>query len=117
MLTTEEFYITEEVKREVEKDREKYQCLIELLCQRVENHHIIFIREEISKLENLHLMICLSEEKENFYMNAYYYLINQITFYEQHDLALPNATELANKDLIEIFEKYNEKRLTFFSEN
>ncbi len=50
-------------------------------------------------------------------MNAYYYLINQITFYEQNDLALPNATELANKDLIEIFEQYNQKRLTFFDED
>jgi hypothetical protein len=117
MLTTEEFYITEEVKDEILQDKERYHALIELMCTVVENHHIIFIKEEISKRENLHLMICLSEDKENFYMNAYYYLINQITFYEQNDLALPNATELANKDLIEIFEQYNQKRLTFFVED
>ncbi len=114
MLTTEEFYITEQVKNEILEDKERYQALIEFMCTVVENHHIKFIKEEISKLENLHLMICLSEDKEEFYMNAYYYLINQISFYEDHDWALANATELARKDLLEIFEKYNQKRLTFF---
>ncbi len=63
MLTTEEFYITEEVKNEILQDKERYHALIELMCTVVENHHIIFIKEEISKRENLHLMICLSEDK------------------------------------------------------
>lgn len=111
MLTKEEFYVTEEIEKQVKANKFAYAENMEMVGFPENNPLINWVYESLKNYEMLLLMLNIADYKNEFVINAYYFILNQTEYYEADDLAYPNATELARQDLLEIFEVYNVKKI------
>ncbi|SHK63775.1 hypothetical protein SAMN04488007_3471 [Maribacter aquivivus] len=111
MLTAEEYYINKKVRDEITSEPETYRFNLSLIDSEASVPLIDFARLTLEEYENLRLMLSVSEGVDEFIIHSYYYLLDQVSYYES--IALPNqiATEMAMEDLRVLFSNYNEKKL------
>ena len=111
MLTAEEYYINKKVRDEITSEPETYRFNLSLIDSEASVPLIDFARLTLEEYENLRLMLSVSEGVDEFIIHSYYYLLDQVSYYES--TALPNqiATEMAMEDLRVLFSNYNEKEL------
>lgn len=112
-LTTKEFYITENVKERVEKDRENYnEILNNFFPNDMEAIPLLaFAYHSIEEYPNLLDKLNYSESRDEFSINAYYYLLEQQDEHWGTGIDPIISSELARKDLLEVYKSYDEQPL------
>lgn len=105
MLTEEQFFITEQVKNEIENDFATYTSNLYLKPGQVS--YFDFAYYEIENYDKLNLILNSIDKKQEFLVNSYYFLLDQVKFYRSNDEQFNSATENAFKDLRDIYSNYN----------
>ncbi|KIZ37579.1 hypothetical protein OO18_27925 [Raoultella ornithinolytica] len=111
MLTAEEYYINKKVRDEITSEPETYRFNLSLIDSEASVPLIDFARLTLEEYENLRLMLSVNEGVDEFIIHSYYYLLDQVIYYESPGLPNQIATEMAMADLKELFSNYNEKEL------
>lgn len=111
MLTAEEYYINKKVRDEITSEPETYRFNLSLIDSEASIPLMDFARLILEEYENLRLMLSINEGVDEFIIHSYYYLLDQVIYYESTGLPNQIATEMAMEDLKELFSNYNEKKL------
>lgn len=111
MITQEDFFITQKVQFEIENNPELYQLNLSLFKDLSTNPLLNWIYITLDQYDHLCRMISIQERKQEFAVNSYYHLLHLITNYELTGLNSGSSLELAQNDIKDLFENYNNKEL------
>lgn len=111
MITAEEFYINKKVRDQILAEPETYQFNLSLINSDSKVPLINYAKESLEEYENLRLMLSINEGVDEFIIHSYYYLLDQVIYYESTGLPNHIASEMARADLLELYSNYNEKQL------
>ena len=111
MITAEEYYITKKIREQIASDPETYRFNLSLIDSEASVPLIDFARLTLEEYENLRLMLSINEGLDEFIIHSYYYLLDQVIYYESTGLPNQTSTEMAMEDLKELYSNYNEKQL------
>ena len=109
MPTQEEFFITPEIKREIQREPEIHQMKIASLIQSESIPLLHYCKISLESYGNLELMLDRMEGREEFVVHSYYHLLDLRENYLASGLDMIIAAELARKDLLELFASLNAK--------
>ncbi len=113
VLTTTEFYINEDVQNKVNRDKENYQELLDnFFPNDVESIPLLaFAYYSLDDYPNLLDKLNFMTTKAEFSVHSYYYLLQQVEDYMKEGIQPGVCNELAQKDLLEIYQAYNQTPL------
>lgn len=113
LLTPEEFYITAEIKAEIDSNTENYNEIVNhFFPEDMESiPFLAFAYYSLKDYPNLLDKLSYISSKEEFSVNSYYYLLFQAESYERSEVPKSIANELARKDLLDIYNSYNQTPL------
>jgi hypothetical protein len=113
MLTQNEISFTEEVRVKIQSNPEFYKENLTILGALEENPSLNpmmhYVKESLEAFQYILLMLSIVDKKEEFTVNAYYYLLDRTDFYRASGLQEPSAKEKAKEDLLEILKAYEQK--------
>jgi len=112
MLTHEEFYISPEVRKEVENFPEAFAENMGLVNDPSALPLLTFAKESIEEYKNLLHMVRFAQGYEEFLVHSMYYIMKQSEMYQataNEELQRNITDELAMSDLLEIYGQYDNK--------
>ena len=111
MITQKDFFMTEKVQCEIENKSEMYQLKLSLFKDLSVNSILNWVYTTMEQYDHLCRMISIQERKHEFAVNSYYHLQHLIDKYELTGLNSVSSLELAQNDIKDLFESYNNKEL------
>lgn len=109
LLKTDEFYITKKIEEIIKTRPGPYDDLVMILNNCISSVPLLQIASStIEDFDNLKFKLEYQESKDEFTINAYYFLIEQQQYYIDEKINNHSATEIAIEDLRGLFESYNE---------
>lgn len=108
LLSNEEFYINKTIEEKVNSYKESYNNLLEIMIENITSVPLLnYTFYTIENYPNLHRKLLFQSSKEEFSINAYYYLLERISYYDDNITATSITTELAYEDINGLYENYN----------
>lgn len=108
LLTDTEFYISLDIKEEIMNNFEDYQFTLKFIPENTEFIPLLhFSYHSIERYKNLEIKLQIQQQKEEFSVNSYFFLVEQIEFYKESEIQIGICRELAFNDLLNIYESYN----------
>lgn len=115
-LSQDDIFINEEVKNKIISNPEAYQENLNILQTLEENPSVNplmnYVYQIINNYDKLMIALGIIDQKEEFTINAYYFFISKIEYYEASGLQEAVAKEKAREDLLDVFNGY-EKNFEF----
>lgn len=111
MITAEEFYINKKVRDQILSEPETYQFNLSLINVESRVPLIDFAKESIEEYEQLRLMLSINDGVDEFIIHSYYYLLDQVLYYESTGLPNQIAVEMAKEDLLGVYANYNTREI------
>ena len=112
MITAEEFYINKKVRDKYYLNPKPYQFNLSLINVESRVPLIDFAKESIEEYEQLRLMhSSINDGVDEFIIHSYYYLLDQVLYYESTGLPNQIAVEMAKEDLLGVYANYNTREI------
>lgn len=109
MLTKDQFFISQSVEELKKENPEGYFAALRL--GEGEHPYYDFVSYELENYPRLELMLALEENRQEFVINAYFFIYIQSNFYRKNDVPTQSITELIFQDLKDIFSQYNSLKI------